>query len=130
MSENLDLVRSIYADWERGDFGFSEWAHPEIELVIGDGLRTSSWVGVVAATEADRDFRSTWDDWREEVEEYREVDGERVLAFTRRCGHGKTSGLEIGGLQAGGAMLFHVRDGKVTRQVFYWDRDRALSDLG
>ena len=126
----LDLVRSIYAAWERGDFSAVEWAHPEIELVIGDGLTTSSWVGVAAVTEAGRDFRSTWEDWREEVEEYRELDSERVLVLTRRSGHGKTSGLEIGELQTRGAMLFHVRGGKVTRQVFYWDRDRALADLG
>jgi ketosteroid isomerase-like protein len=33
-------------------------------------------------------------------------------------------------MRSDGAVLFHLCDGKVTRLVFYWDRDRALADLG
>jgi hypothetical protein len=36
-SANLDLVCSIYAAWEQGDFGSVDWGHPEIEYVFADG---------------------------------------------------------------------------------------------
>jgi ketosteroid isomerase-like protein len=70
---------------------------------------------------------SAWDDLRVEAEEYRQLDDERVLVPTRMRGRGKSSGVEIAESRAS---LFHVHDGKVTRLVLYWDRDRALADLG
>jgi hypothetical protein len=63
------------------------------------------------------------------AEEYRELDGERVLVLIRFGGRGKTSGVEVGQMQSKGANLFHIRDGKVTRLVIY-DRERAFADLG
>ena len=33
-------------------------------------------------------------------------------------------------MRVSGASLFRIRDGKVVRLAFYFDRDRALADLG
>ena len=64
------------------------------------------------------------------ADEYRELDDERVLVLIHWGGRGKTSGLEIEQMRTKGAQLFHVRGGKVTRFVTYWDGERALADLG
>ncbi len=130
MSENLDLVRSIYADWERGDFESAEWAHPDVEYVWVDGPTPGSWSGLAGMAEGARGIFNAWEGYRVEAHEYRELDNERVLVFTRMRGRGKASGLELGQTRTEGATVFHVRHGKVTRHVYYWDRDRALADLG
>src|SRR2546425_3783877 len=130
MSENLNLVRSIYAAWERGDYSSSEWAHPEIEVVIPDGPSPGSWTGLAGLAEGWRDFLSAWEDFRVEAQEYRELDNERVLVLDNFSGRGKTSGLELGEIRSKGLRLFHVRDGKVTKLVRYLERERALADLG
>ena len=91
--EDVEVVR--YAAWERGDFGSVDWAHPEIEFVIADGPELGRWSGVAAIEGPWREFLSTWDEYRTEADEYRVLDGERVLVLVRFSGHGKTSGLEL-----------------------------------
>src|SRR2546426_449290 len=71
-SANLDLVRSIVADWERGDFSTVEWADPGIEYVIADGPTPGRWSGLTGMMEGSRTFLSAWEDWRAKPEEYRE----------------------------------------------------------
>jgi ketosteroid isomerase-like protein len=130
-SPNLDLVRSVYAAFERGDyFSSADWAHPEIELVIADGLEPGTWKGLAGMVEGARSWMSAWNEWRAEADEYRELDAERVLVLSHVSARGKTSGLEIGQMQARLTSVMHVRDGKVTRWVVYFNRDRALTDLG
>jgi ketosteroid isomerase-like protein len=70
---------------------------------------------------------SAWVDFRFAVDRYREVDDERVLVFARMIARGRTSGLAF---EQQGANLFHLRNGKVTQLVAYWEPDRALADLG
>jgi ketosteroid isomerase-like protein len=129
-SANLELVRSFYAAWERGDFSSTEWAHPEIEMVIADGPSPGSWTGLAGLLEANRSILSAWDEWRVEAEDYRELDAERVLALVQFSGRGKRSGLDVAQMRANGAHLFHLREGQVTRVVVYFDRDRVLAQLG
>jgi ketosteroid isomerase-like protein len=129
-SANLELVRAIYAAWEHGDFSSADWAHPKIEFVIADGPAPGSWRGLARMAEGERDWLSAWEDCRQEADEYRELDGERVLVLFHFSARGRTSGLELGQMGAKGLTLFHLRDGKVTRLVAYLNRERGLADLG
>ena|SRR5438445_11764280 len=131
MSANLNLVRSIFAAWELGDFSSTEWAHAEIQFAIADGPAPGSWKGRAGMEEDSRRHLSAWQDYRVKPEDYREIDGERVLVLFRDRGRGKMSGLDIGQMSTEPAALFHIRGGKVTRLVWYMsDRERALADLG
>ena len=79
--------------------------------------------------EGARDFLSAWQEHRAEAEEFREIDDERALVLERISVRGKSSGLPLK-THGTSASLFHVRDGEVVRFVMYFDRARALADLG
>jgi ketosteroid isomerase-like protein len=130
MSANVDLVRSIYAAWARGDYRSTQWADAEIEYVWADGPSPGVTKGLAAMSETNREFMSAWKNLRIVAEEFRELDGNRVLALHTFRGHGKTSGLEVGQTGAVGAIVFYIERGKVTKELAYLDGNRALADLG
>src|SRR5205809_2904984 len=129
-SANLDLVRSLYTAWGRGDFSSAERADPDIEFVIADGPARGSWTGLAGMAAGWRSWLSAWEELRIEVDEYRELDNERVLVLSQGFALGKTSALETARLQSQAASLFHMRGGKVTKMVSYVDRHRASSQPG
>jgi hypothetical protein len=61
VSENLDLVRSIYADWGRGDYSSAGWADPEIAYTYAGGPSPGRWTGLAAMAEGFRDWFSAWE---------------------------------------------------------------------
>src|SRR6516165_7699500 len=116
MSTNLDLVRSIYADWERGDFSNAEWAHPGIEYRLPDGPSPDRCFGRDAMAEAVRGVLSAWRAVRLQAEEYRTLDGKHVLVLTRTVGF-ESSELEPEEIGPRPAHLFHIEGDRVTRLI-------------
>jgi ketosteroid isomerase-like protein len=128
--ENLDLVRSIYADWERGSYRSVEWAHPEIEYVNADGPHPGTRVGLTEMAEGWRRLLSAWSEFHTEAEEYVELDDGRVLVLATFGGTARFIGLDIRDGRSKGANVFELEDGKVRKLILYWNRERALADLG
>ena len=134
MSENLDLVRSFYAHWERGDFRQTSWADPEIEYVVPDGPEPSRGTGLASLAERSGHALTAWEHYRIEADKFRELDDGRVLVLAHVVARGKRSGVnvgqDVGQVRLNGAGLFEIRDGKVITLMSYNDAHRALADLG
>lgn len=130
MAANLDLVKSIFVEWERGEWGSADWADSEIHFEMIGGLVEGSWDGRREMARAWGEMLGAWEGLRTDAEEFRELDDGRVLVFLRNQGRGRESGIEIGEISVRAANLFTIRDGKVTSLILYWDRRQALADVG
>src|SRR3974377_234505 len=95
MSANLDLVRSICAAWERGDFRSASWAHSDIEFVMTDigpePPETSR--GLADMRSRMRRYLSPVENMHIRALDFRELDREKVLVLAEYKGRGKASGL-------------------------------------
>lgn len=126
-SAKLELVRAIFADWERGDFRRVDWAAPDIELVRPDALLEGELKGLASTAKGWREWLSEWEGFYAKADELRELDAQRVLAFGHMRGRGRMSGAD-GDTEI--VNLFHIENNQVTRLVLYSSRERALADLG
>ncbi len=101
-----------------------------MEYRVADGPSPGTWTGIEGMTEGFRDVLAAWEDWGVVADDYLDLAGDRVLVSFHCTGRGKASGVDLAQLHVRGATLFEVGDSKITRIVQYFDRDRALADLG
>jgi ketosteroid isomerase-like protein len=75
-----------------------------------------------AAVRLFEQFDEVWDEHLSEIEEIRAVDDERVLVLSVEHFRGR-DGIELA--QPGGS-VYTLRDGKIARLQFFWERENAL----
>jgi ketosteroid isomerase-like protein len=122
--ENVEIVRSIYARWEKGDFSNVDWADPDIEFQIPDEQPVR---GVAAMARAWGEWLKAWNDIALSPEAFHER-GDRVVGVHHFRGQGKRSGIPAHDFSV--ACDFTLRDGKVTRLILYSNKDDALEAAG
>jgi ketosteroid isomerase-like protein len=128
MSEgNVQIVRRMYEAFRGGDLD-AALANFGPEVVVDAGHRVDGRVGhgreelVTILGE----WMTTWEDWKEEVEEMRDL-GDRVLVISTQSGKGKESGVAW---QSRFWMLYELEGGWITRWTIYDRRDEALEAAG
>jgi ketosteroid isomerase-like protein len=65
-----------------------------------------------------------WEEWITEIKEAIEMDSETIVVVTRVRARGKGSGVEV---EAGGASLWQIRDGKIAYAKLFQSKSEALS---
>jgi ketosteroid isomerase-like protein len=127
--ENVEFVRRGLETFNRGEWDevFEHWFDPEIEWSDPPGFPGA---GVHHGQEA---VRARFQELEEMLEgfsvELGELfdGGERVVAFVRTGGRGRTSGIDV---SRPVAWVLTLRDGRIVRVVGFEDHDAALMAAG
>ena len=123
----MEIVKRTFEAYIQGD---AEQAlrhlHPEVVIDFSVRGDTTAQRGRDQATSVVTEWTSSWDDYREELDEIRDL-GDQVLVVTTQTGRGKGSGIEI---TTKTAALVVVEDGLITRWTGYADRSDALEAAG
>ncbi len=126
--ENVEIVRAARDAFNRRDGeGFGEVLAEDAEIVpVRAALEGTVYRGRNAGAEYCAAVEASWENLRWEVEEIRDGD-DWVLALGRIHGSGRGSGATI---DARGAWLVYLCDGKVTHFRTYPDRAEGLKAVG
>ena len=69
---------------------------------------------------------AAWEDWKEEIDEVRDL-GDRVMVIATQRGRGKSTGIEIATQYAA---VYEVRDGEISWMGLYNGPNEALEAAG
>jgi ketosteroid isomerase-like protein len=124
--ENVEVVRSLYDGWLRGEIGLDK-LDPQVSMVESGTLPgAASAHGIEAVERYMRSFARHWEQIRFEPLEYIDA-GDQVVVVAQLVGHGKKSGIEV---TRTWAYLWTLRGRKVLHMQGYADRDEALRAAG
>ena len=125
--ENVEIVQRMYETFHRGNFdGALAYFDPEVE--VDASMRVDEGIGhgrdAVYAMVAR--WLGAWDEWREEIEEMRDLDS-HVLVVSKQRGRAKGSGIEV---ETRYAVLYEIHGDKITRLAIYSEPAEALEAAG
>ena len=126
--ENVELLRTVYEQWERGNLSAGkDLFDPEIESVWPPEFPSGgTYRGVTGHTRAMREWLSPWKDFRLVAEGFYEAASSVVVPF-RVHARGGESGVEV---ERRWAHIWTLRGGKVVRFEVSLDPARALEAVG
>jgi ketosteroid isomerase-like protein len=128
--ENVEVVKGIYAEWEKGNFQaalpvldreirFEVWMPDSNEIVVRHGFEDLD--------DFMRDWFGQWEGYRVIGDEFRSIGTDRVFVGGHQAGTGRRSGVEV---DSPGFAVWTFRAGKVVRLLVHYDRDSALEAAG
>ncbi len=125
---HVEMLRPVYARWERGDFTtslqlFDEDVKLAIDPGIPDGGTYEGTEGVLKYTSL---FLASWESLSIAAESFEAV-GDTVVVKVRQNGIGRGSGAPV---QLTYFQLWTFRDGKVARLDVIMSEERALEAAG
>jgi len=126
--ENVDLVRRVYGEWERGNFrAGKELLDESLTTVWAEDFPTAGiYHGPAEHTAAMRTWLSAWDGFHLEAEDFVDAGDSVVVPFRVRA-RGKGSGALV---ERRWAHVWTLRDGRVVRFEVHLDVRRALEAVG
>jgi uncharacterized protein (TIGR02246 family) len=128
--ENIELVESALAAWNRGElYAFADHVAEDVVWVEVSGRpegEESERVGRDRLRESLESLFDAFSRYHLDVERIHDV-GDRVVAIVREHGRGRASGVEIDGRWG---YLISVDDGQIVRVEAYRDAALALKEAG
>jgi ketosteroid isomerase-like protein len=127
--ENVELVRRVYeAAAARDVAAVFELYDEQVELDASRlGMFSEVFRGHDGLRKLFADWHEAWGKIEYSYEELIAVDDDRVISVVKRHARGRASGVDV---EHPFALLWTVRDGRVTRVAWFLSRDDALEAAG